>query len=465
MTSWGKIAGGRRPQPNAAVGNVKPLRSFRPVPYPLREERSEELKDHEGYEGVTGYEAVKQETDYSAMTDYSSYEQLARRASPKRYNPGEKRNSLYDWFYKVLQGGGAKKPADCIVLSVNNQNMDYAKSLGHCLQERGLSVEMIYLQVESGLTRALQDVRSDGSPLCILVEQTNVTLSSCTVIIFSESLKIHRNMPKDQALEFVMVEFGRMQVKCHDRDPVELATRAAELTDDYLTRDKLEKHVVSSETRHLMLLLAQGAHLYPEELSTISDYIRSRQELLEGSSVPESSTVTEPVNSLPSTLGSPPPLLQTPPMPGPSGRERPGPPASSGVKDRPPAPLLGLSGSYPTTKPPPLLSLHSVPVPPHRALLPRPPRGLPVSRGASQLHGPPPTQGARGFPPARGPAGHHGPRPPPQNGPMLMARGPPQPLHGSCVPPPSLTSHHLGSQSALLPVPGVPPPRPTMPRH
>lgn len=57
------------------------------------------------------------------------------------------------------------------------------------MQDRGLSVEMLYLQAESGLTRALQDVRADGSPLCILVEQTNVALSSCTVIIFSESLK------------------------------------------------------------------------------------------------------------------------------------------------------------------------------------------------------------------------------------------------------------------------------------
>lgn len=50
-------------------------------------------------------------------------------------------------------------------------------------------VEMLHLQAESGLTRALKDVRSDGSPLCILIEQTNVALSSCTVIIFSESLK------------------------------------------------------------------------------------------------------------------------------------------------------------------------------------------------------------------------------------------------------------------------------------
>lgn len=71
----------------------------------------------------------------------------------------------------------------------SSSQRDYPKSLRQCLQERGLSVEMLYLQVESGLTRALQDVRADGSPLCILVEQKNIALSSCTVIIFSESLK------------------------------------------------------------------------------------------------------------------------------------------------------------------------------------------------------------------------------------------------------------------------------------
>ena len=82
----------------------------------------------------------------------------------------------------------------------SSSQRDYPKSLGECLQERGLSVEMLYLQAESGLTRALQDIRADGSPLCILVEHTNVALSSCTVIIFSESLKSksltpHRHQP------------------------------------------------------------------------------------------------------------------------------------------------------------------------------------------------------------------------------------------------------------------------------
>ncbi|KAL2093133.1 hypothetical protein ACEWY4_010445 [Coilia grayii] len=37
-----------------------------------------------------------------------------------RYHPGEKR-ALYRWFYKVLEGGAGKKPANCVMLAVNTQ--------------------------------------------------------------------------------------------------------------------------------------------------------------------------------------------------------------------------------------------------------------------------------------------------------------------------------------------------------
>uniref|UniRef100_H3CAR6 Uncharacterized protein n=1 Tax=Tetraodon nigroviridis TaxID=99883 RepID=H3CAR6_TETNG len=115
---------------------------------------------------------------------------------------------------------------------------------------------MLYLQAESGLTRALQDVRADGSPFCILVEQTNIALSSCTVIIFSESLKIHRNMPKEQAMDFVAAEHGRGLTKERPaRDPADIAAQASQLLDDFLDREKIERHSVPPET-----LAPGGAH-------------------------------------------------------------------------------------------------------------------------------------------------------------------------------------------------------------
>ncbi|KAK6318322.1 hypothetical protein J4Q44_G00116130 [Coregonus suidteri] len=408
MSSWGQ--GGRRPQPNPNRG-VKPLLPFRrPAPYPVREDRMDDHKDSERYEVLD-----QQHDDSGNNVDYEVYQQ---NASLKVYNPADKRSALYQGFYKQLQ----KAPADCVVLSVSNQSMDYPKSICHCLQERGLSVEMIYLQAESGLTRALQDVRSDGSPLCILVEQTNVALSSCTVIIFSESLKIHRNMPMDHAMDFVMAQYGRgLGEQTQQKDPAETGARAAELVDDYLKREKVERHSVPSDTRQLLFFLAEGVHLYPEELSTIAEYLRNRQHHLQAMSTETGDgPLPERRKMLPPGLGKPPPLLPTPS--GPRGRETP-----PGMGEHSANPLMTSPGSYPKTKPPPLLSMHpSTHGPPH---------GIhgPLHRGPPHQHGPP---NPRGPPPPRGPMPPHGPR-------------------GT-----SLKSLHMGPQPGLFTCPGGPPPLP-----
>ncbi|TKS73073.1 Nuclear receptor coactivator 5 [Collichthys lucidus] len=292
MSSWAKSsAAARRPQANPN-GSAQQLRLFRrAAPYPSREERTEELKD-----ALDSYEELEQIQNYSGNVKYEGYKHQPN-AKSDGCTPADRRKALYQRFYRQVQE--ERKPADCVVLSVTSQCLDYPKSLSQCLQERGLSVEMLYLQAESGLTRALQDVRADGSSLCILVEQTNVALSSCTVIIFSESLKIHRNMPKDQAMDFVAAEYSRGLVKERPpRDPADIAAQASQLLDDYLDREKIERHTVPSETRPLLMLLAEGVHLYPEELETISEYVRSRQEHLQ-----VSNTEGERGNMLPPGLG------------------------------------------------------------------------------------------------------------------------------------------------------------------
>ncbi|GAA6229783.1 nuclear receptor coactivator 5 isoform X1 [Lates japonicus] len=424
MSSWAKSSAAARRPPANPNGSAQQLRLYRrPAPYPTREERTEELKD-----ALDSYEELEQMQNFSGSAKYETYKHQPT-AKPEGCTPADRRKALYQRFYRQVQE--ERKPPDCVVLSVTNQCLDYPKSLSQCLQERGLSVEMLYLQAESGLTRALQDVRADGSPLCILVEQTNIALSSCTVIIFSESLKIHRNMPKDQAMDFVAAEYSRGLVKERPpRDPADIAAQASQLLDDFLDREKIERYSVPSETRQLLSLLAEGVHLYSEELETISEYVRSRQEHIQASNIEG-----ERGNMLPPGLGKPPPLLPTPPGP-------PQPQSAVGggpmVDHSPPspAPLLPSPGSYPKTKPPPLLSLHRPP---------GPSLGLPTSRGPPSSHSP---YGAPNV--ARGPLLPH---PPYHPGP----RGP----HGIRGAPPSLKS----SRPPLLSAPGPPLPRPSGPRH
>lgn len=97
------------------------------------------------------------------------------------------------------------------------------------------------------------------------------------------SLPVHRNMPKDQAMDFVVAEYSHgLSKERPPRDPADIAAQASQLLDDFLEREKIERHSVPCETRPLLMLLAEGVHLYPEELETIADYVRSRQSHLQG---------------------------------------------------------------------------------------------------------------------------------------------------------------------------------------
>lgn len=90
-------------------------------------------------------------------------------------------------------------------------------------------------------------------------------------------------MPKDQAMDFVVAEYSHGLAKERlPRDPADIAAQASQLLDDFLEREKIERHSVPCKTRPLLMLLAEGVHLYPEELETIADYVRSRQSHLQG---------------------------------------------------------------------------------------------------------------------------------------------------------------------------------------
>ncbi|XP_061826260.1 uncharacterized protein [Nerophis lumbriciformis] len=340
MSSWSKSSkAARRPLLNPN-GSAQPLQLFRRIaPYPSREERTEELKD-----ALESFKELEQLQNCSVGVKFegSKHQPNAIQAKPDS-TVADRRKILYQKFYKQLQG--ERRPPGCVVISVANQCLNYPKSLSKCLQERGLSVEMLYLQAESGLTQALQDVQSVGSPLCILVEQTNIALSSCTVIIFSESLKIHRNMPQEQAMDFVVAENSRgLSNESSKRDPADIAAQASQLLGDFLDREKIECHVVPSEIRQFLLLLTEGVHLYPEEIEAISKYVQTRQEHIQVAS----SNEDKKDKVLPSVLGKPPPLLPTPPGP---------PPIQPFGETGRPMPLLPTPGPYPMSKPPPLLSL------------------------------------------------------------------------------------------------------------
>ncbi|KAG2469830.1 NCOA5 protein, partial [Polypterus senegalus] len=167
-------------------------------------------------------------------------------------------------------------------------------------------------------------------------------------------------MPSERALDFVTSEHRRLHAEHLEKEREEIAMKAADLADDYLEREKSDKYTIPLSIRHLFFLMSEGKHLYLEELNTIAEYVRTRKEEMEATQLNTGNGSYPNVrNQGIGGLNKPPPLLPTPGHPvlqDHPGRSPPGPP---GMGDRQSGALLPTPGSFPKSKPPPLLSMHS----------------------------------------------------------------------------------------------------------
>uniref|UniRef100_A0A8D0BD29 Nuclear receptor coactivator 5-like n=1 Tax=Salvator merianae TaxID=96440 RepID=A0A8D0BD29_SALMN len=343
--------------------DINPYRTYQKSSYSPPDDYSKT------YEDINSFEELFGQQYHPSTGAEDNYERYHYSQKDDDYTKDAHREKLYLQFYQLIEKEYNKdRPSDCVIVSISKDQAEYSTAIGHRLQDHGLIVEMIYLTSESGLTRALQEVKNDGSPFCVLVEPSNVTLSSCTVIMLHQSIKIHRNMPMEDALGLIAKAFENICAEREQQERTEISHKAADLADDYLERDHYQSYHVPLGIRHLLFLLSEGKHLYVEELNSISDYLKTRRNKLEGF-VTESNLLAATVedasypanirptaSSLPQTLSKPPPLLPTP------GRNSGL--SQSGVSSAKPAllgerpmkgllPAPGLAG--PKGKPPPLL--------------------------------------------------------------------------------------------------------------
>uniref|UniRef100_A0A8D0H222 Anticodon-binding domain-containing protein n=1 Tax=Sphenodon punctatus TaxID=8508 RepID=A0A8D0H222_SPHPU len=365
MSSWVKVTRGQVQKP-VVDKSINPYK-YQKSPY-SQDGYSKDFEDVNSFEELFG-----RQYDYSAGNE-DNFERYQYSQKDDDYTRDDQREKLYLNLYQQIQKEYDKdRPSDCVIVAISKEQTEYATSIGHRLQDHGLVVEMIYLTSESGLTRALQEVKNDGSPFCILVEPSNVALSSCTVIMLHESIKIHRNMPMEDALALVAKAFGKIFAEREQQERAEISRKAADLADDYLERELYQSYSVPLGIRHLLYLLSEGKYLYREELNSISDYLKTRKDELEGfveqTGLPAEvdntvyqANIMPSTSAVPHTLSKPPPLLPTP------GRNTilgqvPIPPVKTALLgDRPSGALLptpdvfqtGMSG--PVGKPPPLLA-------------------------------------------------------------------------------------------------------------
>ncbi|XP_077787653.1 uncharacterized protein LOC114602235 isoform X3 [Podarcis muralis] len=343
--------------------DINPYKTFQKSSYSSPEGYSKDYEDANSFEELFGQQY------HPSTGNEDNYERYQYSQKDDDYTKDVLRDKLYLQFYQQLKKEYDKdRPSDCVIVSISKDQAEYSTAIGHRLQDHGLVVEMIYLTSESGLTRALQEVKNDGSPFCVLVEPSNVTLSSCTVIMLHQSIKIHRNMPMEDALALIAKAFEKICPEREQQERTEISHKAADLANDYLERDLYDSYHVPLGIRHLLFLLSEGKHLYMEELNSISDFLKTRRNKLEGF-VAETdplavaaedtvypASVRPSTSALPQTLSKPPPLLPTPGRNSVLGQSSVSSAKPALLGERPLTGLLptpGLAG--PKGNPPPLL--------------------------------------------------------------------------------------------------------------
>ncbi|XP_075693625.1 uncharacterized protein LOC142660710 isoform X3 [Rhinoderma darwinii] len=334
MSSWVKVTRGQQQKPAAGkkkpswiprLLDINPYKSSQKASF--SEQYTRDLEEQNSFEELFGkkYNFTAGTEEYCERYQYSQ--------NSNQYNSDDRREKLYLKFYQQIQDEYHKeRPSDCVIVAISKDQMEYATAIGHRLQDHGLVVEMIYLTSESGLTRALQEVKNDGSPFCILVEQSNVALSSCTAIILHDSIKSFEEADTTEQANAAYESHSSAKTHLLEKPPPLLPTPARS---SYIPQPKPS----------LLGDRPSGGGLLPTPGFKKSDHT-------EDGISPVYETNMPTIGS-PDALAKPPPLL---PTPGRTPLMAIGKPSL--LRDRPSTGLLPTPGmSTPKGKPPPLLAM------------------------------------------------------------------------------------------------------------
>ncbi|TWW62290.1 nuclear receptor coactivator 5 isoform X2 [Takifugu flavidus] len=201
-----------------------------------------------------------------------------REPDDDRIRPEERRrNELYRQYYEELQRRyDTDRPVDCSVIVVNKAQKEYAETVGRKVRDLGMVVDLIFLNTEVSLTQALEDVGRARTPFAIIITQQHQVHRSCTVNILFGTPQEHRNMPMQDAMMLVAHNYDTYKVENREKEREEIARKAAKMADDVLLREPdRESHPISVLTT--ITLLSENRFVTPEELDTLSAYLKDKR--------------------------------------------------------------------------------------------------------------------------------------------------------------------------------------------
>ncbi|XP_009872841.1 PREDICTED: nuclear receptor coactivator 5 [Apaloderma vittatum] len=269
-------------------------------PWDMRDPRDPLYRRDEPYDRYLRLEDCYRRKDDSYYDRYKEHFDRApansegeHRLSDRLKREERRREELYRQYYEEIKRRfDAERPVDCSVIVVNKQTKEYAESVGRKVRDLGMVVDLIFLNTEMSLTRALDDVSRGGSPFAIVITQQHQVHRSCTVNIMFGTPQEHRNMPQADAMVLVARNYERYKTESREKEREEIARQAAKMADEAVLQERerpppLEEGVRGGHPpgiQTLLNLLADNRYLTAEETDKVINYLRDRKErLLRGS--------------------------------------------------------------------------------------------------------------------------------------------------------------------------------------
>lgn len=155
-------------------------------------------------------------------------------------------------------GGGSFEPTnDCEIIVMSRALTTYAESIETRLKGLGMTVDLLFPNIEVGLGKVLSNISGRGCLYAILVTPLNEEHRSITVHILYGQPAEHRNMPIDDAISFIDKNFA--------------SYKEGQLNPS--TGVKVVAHRHSDAIQQLLLALAENRKLTVLQYDTIINYL------------------------------------------------------------------------------------------------------------------------------------------------------------------------------------------------
>lgn len=140
----------------------KPYKTFLPTSYSPKEsclkETENMLSTKELWQNVADYSMNEENQEWYQSTQFGD-------ASSR----DAQKEGLFQHFCQVVQKeGDQERPSESVLISIKEECREYTAVIGHQWQDLSLVMDMTHLSAKLSLTWALQEVKDDGSPICIL---------------------------------------------------------------------------------------------------------------------------------------------------------------------------------------------------------------------------------------------------------------------------------------------------------